>query len=189
VLFLGRFHPTKGLDTLLRAWAGVSRRFPSTQLLLAGYDDGGFRAQFQSLAESLGISPSVSFHGAVDGREREDLFSRSSLLVLPSPSENFGLVVPEALVRGIPVITTRGTPWSAVAAERCGWWVPATEEGIAGALTEALDAPSPDLRAMGDRGREFARAAFAWIASRRRCSTCMPGPWAGCPCLRSFNTK
>ena len=162
VLFLGRYHPTKGLATLLRAWAQVAGRFPTARLQLAGYDDDGFLAQCRSLAGSLGIADSVAFGGAVSGAGREALFARSSLLVLPSPSENFGLVVPEALVRGLPVVTTQGTPWSSVASERCGWWVPATEDALAGALSEALASPPSALREMGDRGRQFARVAYAW---------------------------
>lgn len=162
VLFLGRIHPTKGLDTLLRAWARVCGRFPSARLTLAGYGDDEYRERLISLAASLSIAGSVTFEGPVESAGRERLFAAASLLVLPSPSENFGLVVPEALVRGIPVITTHGTPWSRVVAERCGWWVPPAEDALAGALTEALDSAPVALRGMGERGRRFARASFVW---------------------------
>lgn len=162
VLFLGRFHPTKGLDALLRAWARVSEGFPSAHLVLAGYDDGQYRERLTAMAASLGISNAVTFEGAVDDAGRERLFATASLLVLPSPSENFGLVVPEALVRGVPVITTQGAPWSRVVAERCGWWVAADEQSLAAALTEALGRSSAELRGMGERGRRFARATFVW---------------------------
>jgi glycosyltransferase involved in cell wall biosynthesis len=162
VLFLGRFHPTKGVDELLRAWARVRARFPSSTLVLAGYDDGNFRLRLAALAASLGISSSVTFEGPVDGPGRERLFAEASLLVLPSPAENFGFVVPEALVRGIPVVTTMGTPWSRVVTENCGWWVPAGEDSLAAALTEALGRHPDALREMGERGRTFARANFTW---------------------------
>ena len=162
VLFLGRFHPTKGVDVLLRSWARVRARFPSSILVLAGYDDGNYRLRLAALASSLGVSTSVTFKGPVDGPGRERLFAEASLLVLPSPAENFGLVVPEALVRGIPVVTTTGTPWSRVIAEDCGWWVPASEDALAAALTDALGRHPDALREMGERGRTFARANFTW---------------------------
>ncbi len=162
VLFLGRFHPTKGVDVLLRAWARVRARAPTSTLVLAGYDDGNYRQRLAALAASLGVSSSGIFEGPVDGPGRERLFAKSSLLVLPSPAENFGFVVPEALVRGIPVITTTGTPWSRVIAENCGWWVPSGEDSLAEALTDALGRHPDTLREMGERGRIFARANFTW---------------------------
>src|SRR5882757_2038994 len=84
VLFLGRFHPTKGLETLLRAWARVFRRFPSWRLVLAGYDEGDYKATLTTLAGELGVEQSLSFSGPVEGVERERLLSGASLLVLPS---------------------------------------------------------------------------------------------------------
>ena len=162
VVFLGRFHPTTGLDVLLRAWARIAKSFPSAHLKLAGYDDGGFREQFHSAARSLGIASSTSFLDPVEGGARERLFAESSVLVLPSAAESFGLVVPESLVRGVPAIATHGAPWSSLVEERCGWWVPATEEALAGALAEAVGSSPSALREMGERGRQFACATFDW---------------------------
>jgi glycosyltransferase involved in cell wall biosynthesis len=162
VLFLGRIHPTKGIATLLRAWRRVSTRFTSARLALAGFDDGGYSSEFQALADALGIADSVRFAGPVEGSTREAIFSSATVLVLPSPSENFGFVVPEALIRCLPVVATQGTPWSTLQTEQCGWWVPASEEGLAGALEEALSASPLTLAQMGARGRAFARATFDW---------------------------
>jgi glycosyltransferase involved in cell wall biosynthesis len=162
VLFLGRFHPTKGLETLLRAWARVFRRFPSWRLVLAGYDEGDYKATLTTLAGELGVEQSLSFSGPVEGVERERLLSGASLLVLPSPSENFGFVVPEALARGVPVIATEGAPWSSLNTEACGWWIPVGGEPLAAALADAFSRPPAELRAMGQRGQVFARAHFTW---------------------------
>jgi glycosyltransferase involved in cell wall biosynthesis len=162
LLFLGRLHPTKGLDPLLRAWAHVCRRFPSWRLVLAGYDDVNYGATLQSLARALDLGDSVQFVGPVDGDAREQLLARADVLVLPSPSENFGLVVPEALMRGVPVIATEGAPWSSLRDERCGWWIPVGVEPLADTFKDALSRSPADLRAMGDRGRRMARDRFAW---------------------------
>ncbi len=164
VLFLGRLHPTKGLDLLLRAWARVFGRFPSWRLVLAGYDAGHYAATLKSLAVELGLGNSLQFIGSVEGLERDRLLADADLLVLPSPSENFGLVVPEALVRGVPVIATHGSPWASLDAERCGWWIPVGVDPLAAALMEALGQPPGALAAMGERGRQFARGRFAWQA-------------------------
>ena len=162
LLYLGRLHPGKGLDPLVRAWAQVHARFRSWQLVVAGEGEKRYQAKLAALVASLGIGDAVTLAGPVEGLDRERLFAAASLVVLPSPAENFGLVVPEALARGVPVMTTHGSPWSRVEAEGCGWWVPAGEGALAVALADALACPPDTLRAMGERGRRFARAEFAW---------------------------
>lgn len=161
-LYLGRLHPSKGLEPLVRAWARLGDWRRSWQLVLAGYDEGNYRGRLETLAAALDLGDSVIFAGAVEGGEREQLFAGASFVVLPSPAENFGFVVPEALGRGVPVIATEGAPWSRVVAEGCGWWVPAGEASLAAALTDALGCTPDALREMGERGRRFARAHFAW---------------------------
>lgn len=161
-LYLGRLHPSKGLEPLLRAWAQVSRRFPDWKLVVAGYDEDSYGSTLSALASALGVTGAVTFAGAADGAARERLFADASLVVLPSPAENFGLVVPEALARGVPVVATKGAPWSMLASEGCGWWVAPDEASLAGALASALVLPADALREMGERGRALVRAKFTW---------------------------
>ena len=168
VLYFGRLHPRKGLDALLRAWSRVSGRFVDWRLVIAGSDFDNYAATLVNLASELGISDSVSWLGTVEGASRERLFAGASLLVLPSAYENFGLVVAEALVRGVPVIVTQGAPWSRVVDEQCGWWIPVGLDSLVTALTDALARSPEKLRAMGARGRQFARAQFAWETATRR---------------------
>jgi glycosyltransferase involved in cell wall biosynthesis len=167
LLYFGRLHPHKGLDVLLRAWSQVCRRFAAWHLVIAGSDFDGYGATLARLASELGVSDSVSFPGPVDGVARERLFGGASLLVLPSARENFGLVIAEALVRGVPVIATQGAPWSRVVDEQCGWWVPVGMEPLVTVLGDALARPPETLWAMGARGRQFARAQFAWETATR----------------------
>jgi glycosyltransferase involved in cell wall biosynthesis len=162
LLYLGRLHPSKGLEMLLRAWARVAARFRSWRLVLAGYDEGGYRATLEGLASDLGLSETVAFAGGAEAVARERLFSSAGIVVLPSPSENFGFVVPEALARGVPVIATHGSPWSRLVEEQCGWWVAADEASLAAAFGSALGQTAETLREMGVRGRRFARANFTW---------------------------
>ncbi len=162
LLFLGRLHPTKGLEPLLRAWAQVRRRVSDWRLVVAGYDETGYGATLRALAGELQLGASIEMVGGVEGEARERVLSGAQLLVLPSPSENFGLVVPEALARGVPVIATHGAPWPALAREQCGWWIPVGVEPLAAALDDALGRTAEQLRGMGLRGARFARARFSW---------------------------
>ena len=162
ILYLGRLHPTKGLEPLLRAWAQVHEQFGSWRLVVAGYDEGAYRSTLVALATALGTTATVTFAGPAQGSAREQLFADASLVVTPSPAENFGFVVPEALVRGIPVIATQGAPWSSLAAEGCGWWVPPGESSLAAALAEALSQSPKTLREMGEQGRRLVRDHYTW---------------------------
>jgi glycosyltransferase involved in cell wall biosynthesis len=160
-LYLSRFHPIKGLDLLLRAWAVVGKTFPEWDLVLAGYDENGYCLHLQALADSLGISQRVIFRGPLQGQEKEAAFGAAELFLLTSHSESFGLAVGEAMARGLPVITTTGTPWASVPDWGCGWYIEPNVPAITRTLSEALAQPGPTLRQMGERGRELVATRFS----------------------------
>jgi glycosyltransferase involved in cell wall biosynthesis len=164
VLYFGRLHPRKGVDVLLRAWSRLGRR-QADRLVIAGADPEGYRAALEALAIELAVNDSIVWVGVASGAERESLFERASVVVLPSAYENFGLVIAEALARGVPVIATQGAPWASLLEEECGWWIPAGLEPLAVALADALGRSDADLHAMGERGRRFARGRFRWECS------------------------
>jgi glycosyltransferase involved in cell wall biosynthesis len=96
----------------------------------------------------------------VDGEVRETIFRQASAFVLPTHSENFGNVVAEALIRGLPVITTTGTPWSDIVDRRCGWYIEPTTAELRRALAEVTETDPATLAQMGARGREYAASNF-----------------------------
>ncbi len=112
VLYLGRLHPLKGLDLLADAWTRVAPAFPEWRLLIIGPDEQGMLKNLKAQACRLGVDDSVTFAEALYGEEKAQAMSAADLFVLPTRSENFGIVVAEALACGVPVITTKGAPWS-----------------------------------------------------------------------------
>lgn len=62
------------------------------------------------------------------------------------------MVIAEALACGVPVVTTNGTPWQELNAEKIGWCVDLLEENIEKAIRDALSFPSEELFAMGQKG-------------------------------------
>jgi glycosyltransferase involved in cell wall biosynthesis len=98
----------------------------------------------------------------VDGQQKWELYRRADLFILPSHSENFGMVVAEALACGLPVITTKGTPWEALTQHRCGWWVDVGVEPLADALRAAMALDDAERCEMGSRGRRLVEHEYTW---------------------------
>lgn len=161
VLYFGRLHPRKGLGVLLDAWSRLGPH-DRRRLVIAGSDADGYRSTLMAHASDLGVSASVEWAGVLSGGDRERMFDEASVLVLPSAYENFGLVIAEALARGIPAIATEGSPWASLVDERCGWWIRPDVDSLASALADALGRSDAELTAMGERGRRFVAARFRW---------------------------
>jgi glycosyltransferase involved in cell wall biosynthesis len=154
-VFLSRIHPTKGILNLVSAWATVSPG--NWRLLLAGPDEGGHLAEVMQAIKKHKAEGSIEYIGPVDDSAKTKLLLSSHLFILPSYSESFGVVVLEALAHGLPVITTKGTPWKGLEGHSCGWWIDVGVEPLEAALRQALRLEPPILRAMGERGRAYAQ--------------------------------
>jgi glycosyltransferase involved in cell wall biosynthesis len=160
VAFVGRLHPIKRLDLLLDAVAVVQQRFPSTQLILAGPDEGGLSPLASRLAR---MGSTVHLVGALADDDKWALLREATALVMCSDSENFGTAVVEAMAAGAPVVVTKTCPWSEVAEQGCGYWVPQDPASIAEALCAIV--ADPVLKAaMGAQGARVARARYGWRA-------------------------
>jgi glycosyltransferase involved in cell wall biosynthesis len=128
----------------------------------------GYRKDVEQLVKKLGLENSVVITGEVQGEMKDALLANAEIFVLPSYSENFGIVVAEALSWGRPVITTTGTPWQEVADVGAGWWVAPEEEPLAGALAEALGKGREELEAMGAKGRALVEERYGWSVPAER---------------------
>lgn len=109
-LFVGRMHPLKGVDVLIEAVRSLKTdgRLPNDfHLTIIGKDDKEMRAGLESAAQGLPIT----FLGQVEEDVKHREMAASDCLVLPTLSENFGLVVKEALECGVPAITTDGAKY------------------------------------------------------------------------------
>jgi glycosyltransferase involved in cell wall biosynthesis len=162
VLSLGRLHPKKGLDRLVRAWARLEASHPNWRLRIAGPAEGGHDVDLRALVVDLGLSR-VSIEGPIYGHEKLRVYREADLFVLSTLNENFGLTVAEALAAETPVISTKGAPWAGLEIEGCGWWIDHGVEALATALDGALRLPADHLRSMGANGRVWMMRDFSWI--------------------------
>ena len=160
MLFLSRVHPKKGLLNLVNAWGRV--RPAGWELLIVGPDENGHKAEVQIEVERQGLAQQILFGGEVWGVARTEAYRGSDVFVLPTFSENFGLVIAEALACEIPVLTTRGAPWEDLRAHRCGWWIDIGVDPLVDTLKEVTSTPAHVLREMGNRGRSLVENKYDW---------------------------
>ena len=193
VLFMSRIHPKKGIDLLLEAWAtalsqkglGSLREGQGGMILvIAGADLIGYGKEVERMVREKGLGETVLMTGHVDGEVREALLGHSMFLVLPSYSENFGLVVAESLAAGRPVLTTTGTPWGATRSpirmririkedgsdesmnlEENGCGVICEVNGLKEALGRMLRFSDDQLDEMGRKGKKMVTERFSWKAA------------------------
>ncbi|MER8639786.1 glycosyltransferase [Mesorhizobium sp. M1365] len=161
VLYLGRLHAKKGVDTLLQAWAKLQSEFPAWRLRIVGPLEGPQHLELRKLAGMLRLDR-VTFENALFGDDKQDAYREAELFVLPTLNENFGMVIAEALASGTPIVTTKGAPWQGVVDNACGWWVDHGADSIAGSMASAMMLPRPELRRMGSRGRAWMSRDFSW---------------------------
>lgn len=152
--YLGRVHPRKMIERLLHAMAALGTSASCCELVVIGGGDKEYEAFLQSEAERLHLS-NVRFTGFLSGQAKEEALQSLSYLFVPSDFENFGMIVAEALVRGIPVMASKGTPWEDLNTHRCGWWVDNDIDTIASTMRAAIELPEEERRAMGERGRQL----------------------------------
>ena len=159
-LFLGRISDEKGLPLLLDAWKRLDAA--DWRLVIAGPDWRGYRALLEKKVAEEGIQ-GIEFHDPVFGPDKDALYRNADLFALASPVENFSAVVLDALAFGVPVICTKGTPWSCIEREKCGWWVePNSSAALYEALKVAVALPRNELQEMGRRGIAIAQRDFDW---------------------------
>lgn len=164
VLFLSLISPVKGLDQCLPAIKSIieTGKYKELLFVIAGPDYHGYRSIVEGSVKNNDLESHVLFTGMVKGKEKIGLFRRADIFILPSYSENFGLVVAEALACGTPVITTTGTPWKAIENIEAGFWVPPERNAFFEAFQHLLDKSEDVREAMGSRGREYILKNYTW---------------------------
>lgn len=158
--YLGRILPIKGVDLLVDAWAAI--RPAGWRLRLVGADPEGYATLLRRRIHACGLDDRVTIEPPLASEQTADFLERIGLLVLPSRSENFGLVVAEALGAGTPVLTTSATPWQQVVEQNAGWIVAPSVTDLADGLRLAVATSPLERQAMGHRGRLWMERTSGW---------------------------
>ncbi len=173
LLFVSRMHPKKGVIELAEAFAKVGAEFPGWRLELVytlnGETEQTYETQVKARVAELGIADRVAFTGPLDDDAKWSAYQCADVFVLPTYSENFGIVVAEALFAGVPSITTKGTPWEGLEENHCGWWIDLPpRDSLVNALRSAFALSDEERHAMGEAGRTWAERDFSWNAIGRK---------------------
>jgi glycosyltransferase involved in cell wall biosynthesis len=160
LLYLGRLHAIKGIENLLGACAVLNANSDTAwTLTIAGDGNPNYVGMLRRRIEELGLSDKVKMVGQMLGESKRSLFENTDLVIVPSHTENFAVVVAEALAHEVPVIASKGTPWRMLEEVRCGLWADNSYESLAKAIEKMNGMP---LREMGRRGREWMNECFSW---------------------------
>ena len=180
ILFSGAFIPRKGVDMLASAFREVSREFSNLELTFLG--DGDERQRLETELAECG--PRVTFAGFQDWSRLPQFYHDADILCVPSRHDGWGLVVPEGLASGLPVIGTRqtGAARELIHEGKNGWLIDAGDpQQLAEALRSAARLTCDQLEAMSraamqsvekhqlsDGVRRFNQAVVATLEGWRR---------------------
>ncbi len=161
ILFLARIHKVKGVDILVDAWREIEKDsdYDSWHLIIAGPTESEYAQDIIDRSKNLNR---IQFVGEKYGRDKIRLMSESSIYVLPTHTENFGITVTEALACQTPVITTTGAPWRGLIEHKCGKWIDLSIDNLVTALKELMSTPMEELATMGRNGRCWVSESFSW---------------------------
>jgi glycosyltransferase involved in cell wall biosynthesis len=147
----------KGLDRLISALAQV----PGVELVVAGNDEENYRSELEALAHREGVDARTHFIGPVYGPAKWELLRQAQLLTLPSYSENFAIVVLEAMAAGCPVVVTPEVGLATIVRDtNAGVVVEGTPERLASAINALLSDPDARRR-MAEAGRRTVQERFS----------------------------
>lgn len=165
--YMGRLSPRKNVEGLIRAFADLKLTAKDARLLIIGGGDRKYESFLRSEVERLDLD-NVSFLGFLKGDEKDEALSQLDVLAMPSEFENLGNVILEGLVRGIPCIATKGSPWKDLLDCQCGWWVPYNQLQITKAIKTAMETPKEELMRMGENGKNLMRKKYSVSAVARQ---------------------
>jgi len=161
MVYLGRLHQKKGLENLFDACSALLQQAPGLNwtLNVAGAGEPEYTESLRQHIHRLRVQDRITLAGEVVGAQKTQFFAAADLLVMPSHTENFGMVVVEALAHGVPALASTGSPWQRLETVGCGFWVPNDAATLTRTILRACESP---LRDMGQTGREWMLRDFSW---------------------------
>jgi len=162
ILFLSRIHYKKGIELLIEAWGRLDPIIRADwEIEIAGNGDSVYIEKLKSSIVGKGFQNDIKIVGPKFGKDKLNTYHNADVFVLPTYSENFGIVIAEALACGIPVITTKGTPWKELEDYKAGKWIDVNVESLVTALKLYCTLEKTELEKIGRNGRGLVEEKYS----------------------------
>lgn len=186
ILFLSRIHIKKGIELLIDAFDRIIKKnadMDDWTVAIVGNGEEGYIRELKRKVEDLNLRDKVKILAPVFGDAKVKLYQESSIFCLPSYSENFGMVIAEAMSCGVPCITTNGTPWQLLNGEvstmganldilgknrKTGWCIDLNVDNLEKVLLEAMTMKTEALYEMGQKGNLLVQENFNYKSVARK---------------------
>ncbi len=164
LLFLGRFHPKKGLDPLLKAWQAVAAAAERSGwwLALVGYGDDGALNRRVSAAQAREELPQVFVGGPAFAAEKAAVLHGAIAFVLPSLSEGLPMAALEAMAHQLPCLLSSACNLPEAFRVGAALPAPAEPEVLAASLQQLFALSAGERAAMGRAGRALVAEHYSW---------------------------
>lgn len=186
ILFLSRIHIKKGIELLIDAFDRIIKKnadMDDWTVAIVGNGEEEYIRELKRKVEGLNLRDKVKILAPVFGDAKVKLYQESSIFFLPSYSENFGMVIAEAMSCGVPCITTNGTPWQLLNGEvstmganldilgknrKTGWCIDLNVDNLEKVLLEAMTMKTEALYEMGQKGNLLVQENFNYKSVARK---------------------
>jgi len=138
------------------------------RLVIAGWDQGGHRAELERAVAGHGLGSDVHFSGPLHGAAKDDAYRAAAGFILPSFSEGLPMTILEAWSHAVPVLMTPACNLPEGFSAGAALEISTDPSALAGQLAAFMARGEADRRAMGGRGRRLVEESFYWprIAAR-----------------------
>lgn len=171
IVFISRISPKKGIEFLIDAWEQLHKKYPDWSIKIAGNGSENYIQELKNKVLGKGLQGMVDIIPPIFGKDKYNLYTKSSLFVLPTYSENFGMVIAEAMSCGLPIITTTGTPWTELDEKGIGWCIDLSLDNVVKTISKAIDLGQDKLFEMGQKGSQYVHDTFQYtkVAEKNKC--------------------
>lgn len=154
-LFLSRLHKKKGIEDLIDALGEIRNLKWNLKIVgSSGFKNKNYEKKLKLKVDNYKLEKKIKFFGNLNGKKKDQMYKTSDILILPTYSENFGLVVAEALNFAIPVLTTNKTPWGDLNNNGC-WIINPGKKPLVNMINKILKMNKKKIKLMGKRGKIY----------------------------------